>query len=181
VTSATRRLAAFAFDYVLIAGYITAVSIVSYAIWHAALGRMPGPADASLWLFDLLAFTTVVVPVTLYFALSEASGHRATWGKRRVGLVVLSSDGTRLGLGRSVLRSALKFLPWQIAHSSLFHIPGWPMAVETIPAVAAAGLAISGAIVALYLADLLLSRGRWTPYDRIAQCQVRLGFSEALS
>jgi uncharacterized RDD family membrane protein YckC len=167
---ARRRLAAFAWDYLVIAAYALVLSAISSLIWSRLSGRIPG-GEGNPWLYDLLAFTTLVLPVILYFAFSEASRAQATWGKRRTGLRVVSLEGTRLTISRSLLRSALKFLPWQIAHTSLFHIPGWPMAPETVPASATAGFIVSFALVAVYLVTLARADGR-TAYDRAAGSRV---------
>ncbi len=95
-----------------------------------------------------------------------------TRGKRRMGLAVISAAGDRLGTGRSVLRSTVKFLPWQIAHTSLFHIPGWPAAVDVIPATATAGLWLSSTLAAASVASLFIFADGRTLYDRLAGTRV---------
>jgi uncharacterized RDD family membrane protein YckC len=171
--SAWRRLAAFGLDYLVIAAYMAALAIASVTITSQLAGiRSANPTEP--WLFDLLAFMTLVLPVILYFALNEASHRQATWGKQRMGLVVISAAGDRLGTGRSLLRSALKFLPWQIAHSSLFHIPGWPAAVDVIPATATAGLWLSSTLAAASVASLFIFADQRTLYDRLAGTRVVL-------
>ena len=169
--SAGRRLAAFAIDYLIIAAYIVVLTLVSFAV-RSQVTAIDVSASTAPWLFDLLAFTTLVLPVTLYFALYEASRHRATVGKRRMGLVVVTEGGESLDRGRSLLRSALKFAPWQIAHTSLFHIPGWPVAVETVPAAAAAGLGIASVVAVLYAVSVVAFADRRTPYDYVAGTRV---------
>jgi uncharacterized RDD family membrane protein YckC len=167
-----KRIAAFAWDYLLIAGYVILLAIVSTSIWFGVIGQSPATSGTSPWLFDLLSFTTLVLPVILYFALCEASSAQATWGKRRVGLAVVSSDGGRLSKAQSLLRSALKFLPWQIAHSSLFHIPGWPTSTGPMPPGAMAGLALAYGLAGLYLVGLLRRPGHRTIYDGLAKTLV---------
>lgn len=168
---AGKRFLAFAWDYLLIAGYIILLAIVSTAVWNLLLGGSPGTSGQSPWLFDLLAFVTLVFPVILYFALCEASAARATWGKRRAGLMVVSSRGGRLTLGQSLLRSGLKFVPWQLAHTALFHIPGWPMNMGSMPGLAMAGLALAYGLVGIYLLGLVIGSHR-TAYDRVANTLV---------
>ena len=169
--SARRRLAAFAIDYLVIAAYIVVLTLVSLAV-RSQIARVAVSALQAPWVFDLLAFLTLVLPVVLYFSLCEASRHQATWGKRRMGLAVVTTSGLRLTRGRSFLRSALKFLPWQIAHTSLFHIPGWPVAVETVPALAAAGVCLSMLLASISVVSLVPRVARCTPYDYIARTQV---------
>jgi uncharacterized RDD family membrane protein YckC len=167
--SAGRRIVAFGWDYGLIASYgvgLLGLSLLAQRILVDVVEmRMSGP-----WFFDLLAFSVLVWPVLLYFALSEASRHGATWGKRRVGIRVVTLAGGSMPLGRSLARSALKFLPWQIAHTSLLHIPGWPLAAA-VPWYAALGFGLSFLLVGLYLWGLRSSRRR-TLYDVTAGSQV---------
>jgi len=176
---AVKRLAAFGWDYLLIAGYIVLLALVSSIVWLGLLGRAPGAAEGQPWLYDLLSFATLVLPVILYFALQEASPAQATWGKRRAGLRVVSSSGGRLSTGRSLLRSGVKFLPWQIAHTCLFHIPGWPAAPEDPPAWVTGGFMLVFVLAGIYLAGLVMSREHRTAYDWIAGSHVVLDVSSA--
>jgi len=170
--SAGKRLAAFAWDYLLIASYIVILALVSSIVWLGLLGHSPGAGEGRPWLYDLLAFLTLVLPVILYFTLWEASSPQATWGKRRVGLRVVSSSGGRLSTGRSLLRSGLKFLPWQIAHTCLFHVPGWPAAPGAMPTWVIAGFGLALGLVGIYLAGLIISPAHRTAYDWIAGSHV---------
>lgn len=83
-----------------------------------ALDRVPATPVAE----DTVGFLTLVLPVTATLAVQEASRHQSTIGKRRLGLIVTSTTGARLTLGRSLARSGLKFLPWQMAHTGVFHL-----------------------------------------------------------
>jgi uncharacterized RDD family membrane protein YckC len=169
--SAGRRLAAFAIDYAIVSLYAILLAVVSLSLSSLVPGSV---AVAEAWMFDLLAFSTLVLPATLYFALSEASSQRATLGKRRLGLVVVDKCGRRLGVRRSLVRSGIKFLPWQIAHTSLFQIPGWPMAVTTIPPLAMMGLAVSLVAAAIFAIGLFV-RSRRTLYDVASRSRVVRG------
>ncbi len=166
------RAAAFVLDYAVVAAYAGALFLVTRLFPAAEVSRAANEFLRSPALFDLFAFLILVMPVTLYFALCESSVRQATWGKRRLRLRVTSSEGARIRLPRSLVRSGLKFLPWQIAHTSLFHIPGWPFAVHQIPPGALAGLGIASLLVVSYLVMLAFDRSHRTPYDRVAGTQV---------
>ena len=162
------RMLAFALDYLVIAAYalgLAGVSLLAGARLPRSLWATPASRDA-------VAFVTVVLPVILYFALQEGSARQATWGKRRLGLRVTGLDGGQLSLGRALVRSGAKFLPWQIAHTCLFHIPGWPLAPAAPPAWVLAGFGLVWLLVITYLALLGFSRSHRTPYDRLAGSQV---------
>jgi uncharacterized RDD family membrane protein YckC len=127
------------------------------------------------YLADLFAFLVLVLPVVLYFALSECSARRATLGKRRLRLQVVTVSGGQLGVWQSLLRSGIKFLPWQIAHTSLFHIPGWPLAVDQIPPASIAGFGLVWLLVIVYLGMLIFTRSHRAPYDYAAGSMVIRG------
>ncbi|HET7657715.1 MAG TPA: RDD family protein [Bacillales bacterium] len=78
---------------------------------------------------DLASFIMIILPVILYFSLCEGLKGQATWGKRKLGLRVVDQDGSRIGLGRSFLRTIVKFIAWEPAHFVIFrfvfhsHVP----------------------------------------------------------
>lgn len=157
------RLLAFLLDYLVITAYIVALTLVTQA---AVLAGVPitslfaNPIRA-----DLFAFLLLVLPVILYFALSESGPRQATWGKRRMNLCVTDVTGRRLAFPRALLRSAVKFLPWQIAHTSLFQIPGWPLNVTTVPTGPVIGFTLVWVLIFVYLGFLLFHPAHRTPYD----------------
>jgi uncharacterized RDD family membrane protein YckC len=123
-------------------------------------------------LADLTAFVTLILPVGLYLALSESSARQATWGKRKAGLLVIGNSCGRLPFGRSALRATLKLLPWQIAHTSLFHIPGWPLDPSAPPAWVYAGFGLCYALLGANIAFVLLSKERAALHDRAVGSRV---------
>jgi uncharacterized RDD family membrane protein YckC len=166
-----RRLAAFAVDYALIAAYTILLAGLGVAV-RAALHqprRTPTTAPAKLR-GHALSFTGLTLPVALYFAVAEASSRQATLGKRLLGLRVATGDGRRLSCGRSLLRTALKLAPWEVAHTAIWHTPGRPFVSPPGPW-NVAGYALSLAAAGWYLAALFVGDGR-TPYDRAAGSRV---------
>lgn len=71
---------------------------------------------------QLTGFLLITLPVTLYFALCECSKWQGTWGKRKFGIRVVNRAGNRMGPGTSLFRSAVKFLPWEMAHFSIWRL-----------------------------------------------------------
>lgn len=65
---------------------------------------------------DLAVTVLTVVPFLVYLVRTEAGPARATWGKRRSGLVVEATDGPPAGTASIVLRNVIKVLPWQLGH-----------------------------------------------------------------
>ena len=113
-----------------------------------------------------------VFPVTAYFVLNERSSAGATWGKRKLGLRVVDSQYGRVSLGQALIRSVLKLAPWQMAHTALIHVPGFPMVPQDPPTWSVWMLSTMWLVVAVYLIGLTQLGGRRTPYDRISSTRV---------
>lgn len=158
------RVLAFAVDYLPIAAYLAV--LVAGGAW---LVRSSQPLAG--WLFggpvtgEATGFLLITLPVSLYFALSEASASQATWGKRRMGLMVTDLVGTRLSLLRSIGRTALKFIPWEIAHACIWQVS---FARDPSSATYVVGFAVVWLIIAANIVSLLVSPSRQTLYDRLA-------------
>lgn len=163
------RFLAFVYD-----GMILSVFLFLSAAIGAALHLTIGPLRLSPLMADAIAFLVLILPVILYCAWAESSLRQATFGKRRAGLVVVSVTGGRLSRMRALLRSALKFLPWQLTHSCLFRIPGWPSDPQEPSPLIWTGLLLAQALVLVNLLTLTFGQCR-TPYDRIAGSMVCLG------
>lgn len=172
----SRRIMAFALDYLLIAGYLIILTGISAGLTYFL--DVSGRVKA--WLADPLAadgltFLTVVLPVMLYFACAEGSAAQATPGKRRAGIRVVDVTGLRLSRPRALVRSFFKFLPWQLAHTSIYHIPGWPLAPREMTAFSITGLILVWVLLAAYALTAALSPSRRTLYDRLAGALVVAG------
>lgn len=166
--SAWDRVRAFAFDYLVILAFLGLMAGIGTFLTLGSAGGawrawMSDPVRA-----DLVAFAASVLPVCLYFTVFEASSRGGTWGKRRLGLRVERATGGGISFGRSALRNGLKFLPWQLAHTAMLHIPGFPMAPGEPPAWSPPLLGLAWTLVLLYLAGLTRVGGRRTLYDRLA-------------
>lgn len=160
-----RRLWACGLDFLVVAAYL--LVLLGLGLGARALFAGEGAAPLSILTLELLAFLTTVLPVTLYFGLQEGGRAQATWGKRRAGLQVRTRAGAPVSRPRALLRAAVKFAPWQLAHSSLIHIPGWPTAPTAPAPWVIAGLAFAQALV-LVSVLLLCTRSRRALHDRAA-------------
>lgn len=158
-----KRVGAFALDYLVILLYLGILGLVGLL--------MNSFGGAFAWLFaervraQLSGFLLVTLPVTLYFALGESSPQKATWGKRRLGLQVTDKDGERLSVWRSLARTTLKFIPWEIAHTFVWTIAFSP---ADTPPWANAGIILVYALIGLNLAFLIFTKKHQTIYDLLA-------------
>jgi uncharacterized RDD family membrane protein YckC len=123
-------------------------------------------------LADLMASVTLVLPVALYFSLNESSPKQATWGKRKTGLRMVNANCGTLTRKQAFMRSLVKLLPWQMAHTCIFHVPGWPLEVSKLPSVVIVGYVLLYVLVGIYIASALISKNHRTPYDWAANTYV---------
>jgi len=167
-----RRIQAFMFDYLVILGYLSLLATAGLFLTLGPVGSGWSALVSTPLRKDLLAFFTTVLPVIAYFAWSERSVDGATWGKRHIGLRVVGPGGCRLSGGQALARSVIKFLPWQMAHTALFHIPGFPMVSADPPAWTVWVLGGMWVLVACYLVGRTRFFGGRTIYDRLSNSHV---------
>lgn len=158
-----QRMSAFLLDYLILAVYLAILSAIFFMIPNASS------------LFDsrikaqIFGFLFVTFPITLYFAISESSKKQGTWGKSRLSLKVTNREGNKIGFGNSLIRSVLKFTPWEISHTLIWEVtfnPDLNPIILNILLIVVYGL--SGANVA----SLLLTKTRQTLYDLVCKTYV---------
>jgi uncharacterized RDD family membrane protein YckC len=114
---------------------------------------------------EISGFFMITLPVSLYFALAESSKWQATWGKHRLGLQVVRIDGSRLSRARALGRTALKFIPWELAHACVWQASfseGEPSTIVMI------GFIVVWVMVGANAVSLLMTGTRQALYDRLA-------------
>jgi uncharacterized RDD family membrane protein YckC len=160
---AARRLSAFVVDWLIVAMW---GGVLFGTVMLATSGNPPRPENP--WTAQAIGFLTMTLPVTLYFALCESSTWRASIGKRVLALAVSSETGQRLSFGSALLRTSVKFVPWEFGHmvaqqaafSGDNGVPAWlwgPMAIAFVGP--------------LWWLVAMIATGR-TPYDRLASAVV---------
>lgn len=165
------RVKAFGVDYLFIAAYLIVLTGAVWGLRLTPLRRLLASlygAPSTAQLTDSLLFD---IPVMLYFALFESSAWQATPGKRRIGLRVVTESGQRVSLPRALGRIMLKFLPWEIAHTSIWRTPGWPQHAQPTTLNLVGYLAVY-ALLGVYIVTLLTSGARQTLYDRLTRTRV---------
>lgn len=164
------RAQAFFIDYIFISLYMGA--LFGLAAWlnntapelQAAWFSAPGPAQRA-------GFVAITLPVTLYFTFMEASRGRGTIGKRRVRLRVGTATGGRLSWLHALVRNALKFLPWELAHVGVWHVT----LVEAPASAWTYGFVGVLLLVTANVVSMATDPDARTLYDRIAGTVVRVG------
>ena len=134
---------ALAWDVPVIAAWAVFAGVTGIGLSSYAGIQLRDP-----WALDLLAFLTLILPVILTFAYLEGSSRQATFGKRRLRLIVTDANGRPPGFRRALVRSAVLFLPWQLGHTAVFHLAAGSTSIAFV--------ALSIGAQLLVLASLLL-------------------------
>jgi hypothetical protein len=106
------------------------------------------------------------LPTSTYFTFGDL---RRTIGKRMLRLVTTSVDGRRIAPIRALGRTAVKLLPWEIAHISVFLLVPEPGELTLVSWI---GLGLSYLLGFVYVGILFASRGRISAHDLILGTQV---------
>jgi uncharacterized RDD family membrane protein YckC len=162
-----RRAGAFALDYVIILLYLAALTLVAFLVNSLS--------NISQWLFAervralLTGFLLLTLPISLYFALSESAPRQATWGKRKLGLKVTDHNGERNSLWRSLARTGLEFIPWELSHTLIWTIYCAP---GTNSNLVNYGFVLVYVLIGLNLASLLMTKKHQAIYNLLAKTYV---------
>lgn len=160
------RIYAFLLDYLIIVIYgifvVGTISIVFRSFITPLFSDSPVTAE-------LTGFLMITLPVSLYFILCERSKWQGTWGKKKMGIRVVDGVGQRIGIGRATIRTAIKFLPWEVAHFGIWRIM-LPTNISEITVFVI--LNTVNFTVLLYLIIPLTNKKRKNIYDWVARTAV---------
>ena len=110
VVRPAQRLKELCIDYIVILGCLVLLALVCAAFYGLVLGGVP---EFSSTHTQLIVTLTSVVPIILLFSALDYRRPCGTSGKRRVGLQVAYRARAPW---RALVRNAVKFTPWQLAH-----------------------------------------------------------------
>jgi uncharacterized RDD family membrane protein YckC len=162
-----QRVRAFALDYIIILLYLAVLTLLVLLInWLFGVNE---------WLFadrvraQLTGFFLITLPVALYFALGESSVQQATWGKKRGGLMVTDMNGARISFWRSLARTFLKFIPWELSHTLIWELYFSPQANSLLINY---GFILVYGLIGLNIASLRMTKKHQSLYDLLAKTYV---------
>lgn len=104
------RFTALLIDYLLILLYLITLAAVIAVFYYLVFDGIP---EFNHLTSQLVAFLTTVLPVTVIFAIMESKPSYGTIGKRKKNIKVIYKNKS---FKSSLIRNAIKFLPWQIGH-----------------------------------------------------------------
>lgn len=166
---AIKRICAYLVDYILIA--ILVGVLVGINIYVLGLELSPTENMRSKLTGHVIGFSTLTVPVWLYFTLMESTKQGATLGKKVMSLAVQrSKDSRQLTLTESALRSAAKLAPWEIAHIAIWYVPERPF-VDPMPILNLTVSTLALITALFYVFSLFVNSGQ-TLYDKVSGSMV---------
>jgi uncharacterized RDD family membrane protein YckC len=158
-----RRATAYFIDIVLLFLILApAGQLVRFAVgWPTASSTGP-----EVWLAAALNFS---LPTWTYFVLSDSSARGATVGKRLLGLHVVRVTGGRVGMARALARTAVKVLPWEMVHFSVFALSTDAGDFDLRQVI---GLSMANALAIVYLVVAACTGGRRSVHDYVTATEV---------
>jgi uncharacterized RDD family membrane protein YckC len=168
--SLTARFIALFIDFCTIVLYTLCLFGATLVFYQFTFGGIPdvlgtlGTNGA-----HLLGFATLTFPVGLYLFLAETSRHHATLGKRIAKIKVVSKDKKTLSKKQVIVRTIVKLLPWEFAHTFVYQIVYYSNSNTEVPLWVMFGLLLANIIPFIYLFLVLFRKDHSGPHDLIAQ------------
>lgn len=156
------RLAAYAIDFGLLAAILV---LPQFLISLVSEGYPFTQFESGIQIYTWV-FLTISLPVWFYFILMESSKHQGTLGKQWLKLHVENLEGEKINHWQAVKRTFVRLLPWELTHVSLI-----PIYFAELPTVNV-GIWIADFLILIYIFALVISGGKWTFQDKVAQTKV---------
>lgn len=112
------RLKAFLIDYLFILIYIVLLILVNVFLFPSLQQFFTGSVVTA----QLAGFLVITLPVSLYFIISDSVLSGQSFGKRKVGIKVVTQNGEPLSIMHAVFRTMLKFSPWELSHYLVYRL-----------------------------------------------------------
>ena len=165
----TRRLKAFLIDYLFIVIYIFflfGTTLLISKVFNISLNNI-SPIYA-----EIVGFTTLTLPVILYFVLTENSRHAGSFGKRNLKLQVVSEDLAKASFSQLLIRNCIKFLPWELAHFFIYRLFYFNEITLDVPNWVLLGLVISQGLALSYLLFMVFNKNNRSIYEILSKTMV---------
>jgi uncharacterized RDD family membrane protein YckC len=163
------RIKAFAIDYLIILVYIGllfATTLLISRLFNVDLN------DIDTLTAELTGFLTLTLPVILYFSFTEAGRHAGSVGKRKFNLKVVSVKNGKAGIFQTLLRNAVKFLPWELAHLFIYQLSYFSRIDIEPPRWILYGLISAQTAAIVYLLFILIRKDHRSVYELISSTKV---------
>jgi uncharacterized RDD family membrane protein YckC len=108
-----QRFKSLFIDYLLISGYAVFLFGVFTGVCLIVYQRIPRYSPIAA---QFIAFALMILPVFVYFVITESGKARASIGKRKAKIHIQYQRGE---ITSALLRNLIKLLPWQCAHMAV--------------------------------------------------------------
>ena len=164
-----KRAIAYFVDCIIVFSII--MLVLQWAIF-SQFRDVIGITDAwfrSSWNMQLYVLLSISIPVWLYFAYFDSKHSKGSFGKRLFKLSVKDNSGGGISFSKSLFRSILKLLPWEIAHIGVI----WPTPIyfEAEPTVRILTI-IGMALFLIYVFSILIDKDKRSLYDIVLNVNV---------
>ena len=160
------RLKAFAFDYLLIFGYMMVLLIFSVFLMPSIQGWFQ---DSQLTA-QLAGFFLLTLPISLYFIFSDSRMGSQSFGKWRVGIRVVDENNRPISVFRAFCRTSLKFLPWELSHLMAYRMIYLRTGEVLLMDYLVGGLIYI--LILLYIYTTIFTKNKQSVYDRLTKTYV---------
>lgn len=164
------RLAALVIDYLVIIVYGFFLLGITILFYKLAFGGIPdliniiGPFGT-----QLIGFITLTLPILLYFYFTESGKRHASIGKRVAKITVASTSGASPSKKQIAIRTLVKFLPWEIAHTFVHQVVFYSQNDGTPPVWVMIGLSVANILPLIYVGYIVFRKDHRGPHDLVAK------------
>jgi uncharacterized RDD family membrane protein YckC len=161
-----RRFGAGFIDVMLIMMYVILLYLLSTFLndifpFHDRVGE-------SYILRHLMSLSTLTIPTILYFVISESKYGGATIGKKWLSLKVKSVVQDHPDVTKLWIRNGIKFLPWEIVHTTLNLYPEFLVSGEITSSGIYLGYGLCYLLMIIYISMLLFRNDHRSIYEIVS-------------
>lgn len=167
------RFLALAIDYFIILGYALALLGSTLLFYELVFHEIPNVFEVlGRGGSQLLGIATLTLPIGLYLYLAESGRHHATLGKRLAKIQVTATSHKFASKKQIAIRTFVKLLPWEFAHTFIYQVVYYSQGGSTPPAWVMIGLTFANILPLVYLGMVLFRKDHRGPHDLVARTVV---------
>ncbi len=161
-----QRLKAFFIDYIFILIYLGVILVIN--LLFPSVQKLFN--SHSLIVAQFFGFLLVTLPVSLYFILSDSVVGKQSFGKKVLKIRVVNQQGLPPTLSHALLRTAIKFIPWELSHFLIYRLVN--LGNQEVPLhLTLIGILIY-ALMFAYILTAIFTRKKQSLYDMIVKTRV---------
>jgi uncharacterized RDD family membrane protein YckC len=160
------RLKAFLIDYLFILVYLILLLLCTLFIFPSLQTLFTG----SLGMAQLMGFLLVTLPISLYFIVTDSVIFGQSFGKRKLGIQVVNRNGATLSVPQAIIRTFLKFLPWELSHFLVYRLVNIGDSEMPVHYYLIGGLIY--ALMLIYILTAIFTKKKQSLYDLFAKTKV---------